>query len=174
MRILILSILLVCSVATQAKEQKNITPSEAVKSIEGITDLMLEILSGPQGEERDWELYKSLFVEGAIKNLVNPKAPVGKQVRTISVNDFVEKYSGIYSRDGFEEYSTGLIVNEFNGVATAFQYFYCKNLIGTYENRGVNTYQLVFAEDRWWITSLAFANETEESKVPDEFKNRKE
>ena len=102
-------------------------------------------------------------------HIVNTSAPPSRQVKTIPIDEFVEKYSAGYSRDGFFEESTGLIVNEFNGVANAFQSFYCKNLIGTYENRGVNTYQLIFADKRWWITNIAFANETEESKVPQQF-----
>ncbi len=174
MKIVIMSILLVCSAMTQAQDNKNISPTEAIKSIEGITDLMLDILSGPQGEARDWDLYKSLFAADANMNIVNSNAPSGKQIRTITIDDFVNKYSAAYSRDGFLEYSTEIKVHEFNGVATAFQYFYCKNLIGTYENRGVNTYQLVFAEDRWWITSLAFANETIENKVPEKYRAVKE
>lgn len=140
-----------------------------VKSIEGITNLMLDILSGPKGEKRNWALYKSLFVEGASMNIVNANAPLGKQIKTIPIDEFIEKYSAVYSRDGFEEYATGLEINEFNGVANAFQCFYCKNLIGTYENRGVNTYQLVYAEDRWWITNVAFANETDDIKVPEKY-----
>ncbi|MFT6334659.1 MAG: hypothetical protein ACJATI_001402 [Halioglobus sp.] len=34
--------------------------SKDVKPIEGITNLILDILSGPQGEKRDWLFYKSL------------------------------------------------------------------------------------------------------------------
>ena len=143
--------------------------AQDIKSIEGITNLMLDILSGPQGETRDWELYKNLFTEGATMHIVNINAPSGKQMRTITIDEFIKNYSVGYSRDGFFEESTGLVINEFNGVANAFQSFYCKNLIGTYENRGINTYQLIFADDRWWITNIAFANETEGSKVPKKY-----
>jgi len=159
----ILTICTLCfSLSSQAQEG-----TKAVKSIKGITDLMLSILSGPQGEERDWTLYKSLFTEGSTMHMVSPEAPIGKQIKIIPIDTFIIKYSSIYSRDGFFEESTGLVVNEFNGVGNAFQSFYCKNLIGTYENRGVNTYQLIFADDRWWITNVAFANETEDIKVPE-------
>ncbi len=164
MKILITVFILGFGIISQAQKT-----SKDVKSIEGITNLLLDILSGPQGEKRDWELYKSLFTEGATMHIVNLNAPIGKQMRTIPVDEFVETYSAAYSRDGFLEESTGLVVNEFKGVANAFQSFYCKNLIGTYENRGINTYQLVFADDRWWITNIAFANETEDSKVPEKY-----
>ncbi|MFT4533800.1 MAG: hypothetical protein ACJA1A_000375 [Saprospiraceae bacterium] len=164
MKISITVFILCFGIVSQAQET-----SKDIRSIEGITNLLLDILSGPQGEKRDWELYKSLFTEGATMHIVNSNAPIGKQMSTIPVDEFVEKYSAAYSRDGFFEESTGLIINEFNGVANAFQSFYCKNLIGTYENRGINTYQLIFADDRWWITNIAFSNETEDLKVPKKY-----
>ncbi|MGK0391770.1 MAG: hypothetical protein ACI94Y_004537 [Maribacter sp.] len=58
-------------------------------------------------------------------------------------------------------------MNEFNGIANVFQSFYCKNLLGTYEERSVNSYQLVvYADDRWWISSTTFINETEANPIP--------
>ena len=43
-----------------------------------------------------------------------------------------------------------------------FKVFIVKILTGTYEKRGVNSYQLVYADNRWWIASTTFSNETEE------------
>ena len=139
----------------------------AVKSIKGITDKMLELISVDVDEEVDWDEYRMLFLPDALKISVNHKAPKGRQVRTRNLETFIRTVGPLYKRDGFEEYSIGLTVNEFNGVANAFQSFYCKNLIGTYEQRGVNNYLLVFADDRWWIASTTFSNATEGSPVPD-------
>ena len=141
----------------------------AVKTIEGITDKMLELISGPQGEDRDWESFRDLFLPTAQFVSLNPKAPRGRQVRTSNLEQFIRNLGPLYKRDGFEEYSIGLTVNEFNGVASVFQSFYCRNLIGTYEARGINTYQLVFSDNRWWIASLSFSNETEESLIPNQY-----
>ena len=138
-------------------------------SIEGITDKMLEILSGPKGETRDWETFRTLFSEGASMKVINSNAPVGRQLRTINIDEFITNFGPVYARDGFEEYAIGLEVDEFNGMANVFQSFYCKNLIGTYENKGINAYQMAFASERWWIVSSAFVNESEDSKIPSEY-----
>lgn len=114
-----------------------------------------------------------LFTPTARFVSVNPKAPEGRQVRSTNVEQFIRGIGPLYARDGFEEYALGTEVNEFNGIASVFQAFYCKNLIGTYENRGVNSYQLVFADDRWWITYCSFSNETEDSKLPAELLYKK-
>lgn len=140
----------------------------AVKSIEGITDKMLELISGEIDEPRDWDAYRMLFLPSAQKVSINRKAPPNRQVRTMNLEEFVRNVGPLYKRDGFEEYKIGLIINEFNGIANVFQSYYCKNLIGTYEKRGVNSYQLVYADDRWWIASTTFTNESDDVKLPNE------
>lgn len=150
--------------------------SMALKSVEGITDKMLEMISGDIGEERNWEDYRMLFLPSAQKISLRNSKDGKSSVRVNNLEEFVRKGGPLYARDGFEEYKIGLTVHEFNGIATAFQSYYCKNLIGTYEKRGVNIFNLVFVDDRWWIASTMFTSETEGNEVPDkylfeEFKN---
>ena len=151
----------------------------AVKTIEGITGKMLELISGPIDEPRNWEEYRMLFLPTAQKISINPNAPPKRQVRVMNLEEFIRNVGPLYKRDGFEEIVTGLTINEFNGIANVFQSFYCKNLLGTYEQRGVNSYQLVFANNRWWIASTTFTNASEEHPVPnqylrEEFRKKKE
>jgi len=86
----------------------------------------------------------------------------------MNIEEFVRYAGPTYPKEGFEEYVIGLDVNEFNGIATVFQSFYCKTLSGSYEARGVNSYQLVYLNDRWWIASTMFVNETDDVKLPNE------
>jgi len=141
----------------------------SVKSIEGITSKMIELISGEIGEERNWEAYRNLFLPTAQKMSLGKTKEGKSKVNVMNLEEFVRKYGPSYSRNGFEEYAIGLTINEFNGIATVFQSFYCKNLTGTYEKRGMNSYQLVFMENRWWIASTLFTNETEDSKIPDKY-----
>lgn len=140
----------------------------ALKTPEGVAALMLEFISCEIGEEKDWEEYRKLFLPNAQKISINRKAPPNRQIRVLTLEEFVRRGREIYPRDGFEETVIGLKVNEFNGIANVFQSFYCKNLKGTYEARGVNSFQLVKAEGRWWIASTSFTNETEDLPLPDE------
>lgn len=142
--------------------------STSVKTIEGITDKMLEILTGDIGEERDWQEYRMLFLPDAQKISIRKNKDGSHQARARNIEEFIRNVGPLYARDGFEEYAIGLEVNEFNGIANVFQSFYCKNLLGTYENRGVNSFQLVYLNDRWWIASTVFTNESKDSPLPDE------
>jgi len=130
---------------------------------------VLEIISVEIGEEPDWDNYRNLFLSTAHKTSVQPSAGPNRQLRTFNTEDFIRKIGPLYAVDGFYEYATGLEVFEYNGIATAFQSFYCKNLKGTYEARGINCFQLVYAQDRWWIASSVFVNEDETEKIPLKF-----
>ena len=141
----------------------------AVKSIEGITSKMLELISCDIDEVRDWDEYRNLFLPTAQKIAVDPKAKGRKQARHMSLEEFVRYVGPLYPRDGFKEVVIGLTINEFNGIANVFQSYHAVNLTGTYEERGVNSYQLVHMQDRWWIASTTFVNETDENPLPDVF-----
>jgi len=141
----------------------------AVKTIKGITDKMIELISGGIDEPRDWEEYQSLFLPTAQKSSLRPNAPKGKQIRTQNIEEFIEKVGPLYGRDGFKELSIGLTVHEYNGIAMAFQSYHSKNLLGTYEAKGINCYQLVYMDNRWWIANTLFVGEDAKNKIPDEY-----
>lgn len=143
--------------------------SVALQTPEGITNKMLELISGEIDAPRDWDEYRNLFLPTAQKISVNKNAPPRRQVRVMNLEEFVRNVGPLYKRDGFDEYAIGLTVEEYNGIATVFQTFYCKNLLGTYEKRGINNYQLVFADNRWWIANTMFTNETEDSPIPEKY-----
>lgn len=143
--------------------------TSAVQSIEGITNKMIELISGEIGERRDWEEYRNLFLPRAQKISIGTTRDGKKRARVMNIEEFIRNVGPLYARDGFDEYAIGLTINEFNGIANVFQGFYCKNLKGTYEKRGINSYQLVFLNDRWWIASTTFTNETDDQPIPEQF-----
>lgn len=143
--------------------------SLALTTVKGITDKMLEFISCDIDEVKDWDEYRNLFLPTAQKLSIR-KSPDGKaRTRAMNLEEFVRLAGPSYPREGFEEYAIGLTINEFNGIANVFQAFYCKNMKGTYEARGINSFQLVYLDDRWWISSTLFTNETEDLPLPDEF-----
>jgi len=142
--------------------------STAIKTPEGICAKMLDFISFEEGEEKDWNEYRNLFLPSCQKVALYPKPgdPLFRQVRTMNLEEFVRYAGPGYSETGFEEYVIGVDVKEFNGIASVFQSFYCKTLDGSYEARGVNAYHLVYINDRWWISNTMFINETDDVKLP--------
>ena len=144
--------------------------STALKTPEGVAAKMLEFISFEKGEVKDWDEYRNLFLPSAQKFSFRPQPgqPLMKQARALNLEEFSRNAGSSYSKSGFEEYAIGVEVNEFNGIASVFQSFYCKTLGGSYEARGVNSYQMVYLNDRWWIVSTMFINETDDVKLPND------
>jgi len=142
----------------------------ALKTPEGVAAKMLEFISFEKGEVKDWDEYRNLFLPSAQKFSFRPKsgAPLMRQSRALNLEEFARNAGPSYSKTGFEEYAIGVDVKEFNGIASVFQSFYCKTLDGSYEARGVNSYQMVFLNDRWWIVSTMYINETDDVKLPND------
>lgn len=141
----------------------------ALKTPEGVTQKMLEFISFEKDEVKDWDEFRNLFLPRAELIAIYPDAPPARQVSSLNLEEFVRYAGSTYPSEGFEEIVIGLDVKEFNGIATVFESFYCKTKSGSYEARGVNTYQLVFLNNRWWIASTMFVNETEDVKLPNEY-----
>ena len=141
----------------------------ALKTPEGVAAKMLEFISFEKGETKDWDEFRNLFLPTAQMISLRPDAPVSRQVRAMNLEEFIRYAGPNYPKEGFEEIVIGLEVNEFNGIATVFQSFHCKTPSGSYEARGINSYQLVYLNDRWWIASTMFINESEDTKLPNEY-----
>jgi len=148
---------------------REVADTTSVKTLEGITTKMLEFISFEKGEDKDWNQYRNLFLPSARKLSIRPDAPPSRQVRSMNIEEFVRYAGPNYPENGFEEYAIGFDVQEFNGIANVFQAFYCKTPDGSYEARGINSFQLVYLQDRWWIASTMFVNESEELKLPNKY-----
>lgn len=142
--------------------------SVALQTPEGITSKMLEFISCEKGEVKDWNEYRNLFLPLAQKISINDRKEGPSRVRVLNLEEFVRYFSPQYSKYGFNEIVIGLDVNEFNGIANVFQSFHCKTPDGSYEARGVNSFQLVYNENRWWIASTMFTNESKDNPLTNE------
>ena len=71
---------------------------------------------------------------------------------------------------GFEEVESAKAIDEYNGIAHAFQTFEGRVLESDESGRGINSYELVFYENRWWITSLLWTLEDDSHPIPEKYK----
>ena len=138
-------------------------------TVEGTTSALLDIISGDIGEKRDWDGFRSLFIPTAQFVFVNEDAPPNKRTTSYNLEQFVRFVGPNYAQNGFKEVATGLVVNEWNGIASAFQSYTAKNLTGTYNESGINNYQLVKVKGKWFVTSLTWANADEANPIPKVF-----
>ena len=136
-------------------QNKMAADTDAVHSIDGIVKEMLRIVSGEKGKSRNWDTFRNLFLPTAQFTVVNHSDSLPQPVETVSLEEFIKLMHNQYYDAGYLEYEISKVVNEYNGIANVFQSFYGKDSENV-EERGINSYQLVYFNNRWWIANLIY------------------
>ncbi|MCB0769976.1 MAG: hypothetical protein KDC00_06180 [Flavobacteriales bacterium] len=141
---------------------------EVAKTIEGTIGETYKIITGERGSTRNWEAFRQLFTPDAqMSVLVHDTAGRG-QVRTFTLEAFVRNGMTYYEGNGFTESPIKTIIHEYNGIANVFQSYYAKE--AELEEEGVNSFQLIFDGERWWITSILWTSNVNGVELPAELK----
>ena len=168
------------SVFTAAAERTRIALSrvpaprpEDVRSSEALVAALYDVISGPAGQARDWQRFRSLFFPGA------PLVPVRRAksggtapgIAPITPDDYVTWGTDYFQKHGFHEKETHRQVTGYGDLRTVLSAYETRESPeGPVMGRGVNSLQLVFDGQRWWVLHLAWTDETAAgSPVPREF-----
>lgn len=148
---------------TLAAQKKDYTSD--TDSIHHICDVSLEIISVKKGEPVNWDRFMNLFLPEGVMIWTGSKNDTA-MAKTIPVTN-MKNYDS-YSESGFNERVLKRITHAFGQVATVFESYEATTPDGKYKSRGVNIYQLIYKQGRWWIASISWSDETEKLKLPTE------
>lgn len=146
--------------------QKKYSIKEDTFSINSLINATYEVVSGVKGEKRQWQRDASLHHPMAIYSYKNRK---GVQV-TIPVKDFHKDTEDLIMKTDFFESEINREVRVFGNIAQVWSTYetrFAKN--GSVEKRGINSIQLIYEKNRWWIISWVFDSETESNRIPKTF-----
>jgi hypothetical protein len=142
---------------------------EDVESPDAIIKAMYDTISGPAGK-RNWYRERSLFLEGA--RLI----PIGKRVHkeggleVLSLEEWIEDAEPFFAENDFYEVEIMRQMNRFGNLVQAFSTYEARNTAdGEPVARGINSIQLLYKDDRWWIVTIMWDNETRDNPIPEEF-----
>ncbi|TRZ42607.1 hypothetical protein [Robertkochia solimangrovi] len=154
--ILFIAIILTTSMSSLAQEKTAVK----VKSINGIIDELLNQITIEKGEKMDTTAIRNLFHPSAIFTVAD-----STNAETVSLDEFLALLKDPYYEEGYREQEIHKVVDEYNGIAQVFQTFYGKDSEGV-EEKGINSYQLTYYGDRWWIVSLLWTIESKSVGIP--------
>ena len=165
-----LTVLLIVVVTVNAQEKQTITYplQKDVATLSGIITAGYEVVSGEAGSPRQWERDKSLHSPNAILSYI--KVVDGKLTRVVLT---VEEYQNGFSDDlktGFFEKEINREIRVFGTIAHAwstYEYRFTKD--GPVIGRGINSIQLYYKDNRWWILSWNWDEESDDNKIPASF-----
>jgi hypothetical protein len=165
-KILIISTLAILTVARLSGQ--NPTADKDVLSIESITTATLKYISGGKGEKRDWKRFRNLFLPTAQLNAIFHKGD-STWLKVNTIDEFVLLAGTWYEDNGFKEYKFKNRIEKFGNLAHVFQSYGASLTDGIEIERGVNSFQLAFVDNRWWIVNLIWDSETDKHKLPKGF-----
>ena len=158
----------------QDLENKNLATYRAIKKLEpgdvespeALVTAVLSTISANKDETADWKRFETLFLPKAQISVLQHKNDTSTLLN-FTLKSFIENSIENSTENGFREYSTGNTIEEYNGLATVFQSYVA--LQGETQVKGVNTYQLVYQDKRWWIASLIWTSNKNGIEVPEQY-----
>lgn len=124
-----------------------------VATLDAILNTMYEVISGPAGQPRDWQRFRSLYAPGA--RLMPVIAGPPPQVRVLSPEDYIRRVEPIFAQEDFWERETSRQTEHFGRIAQVLsQYESLRSPAGEPFERGTNSVQLFTDGERWWIVSV--------------------
>jgi len=141
-----------------------------VSSIDGLMSALYDVISGPAGAERDWDRFRSLFDVDArlIPTSPNPDSD-GYTAQIWRVEDYVERAGPSLSANGFFELESHRVVKEFENIAHVFSTYETRRTVdGPVFMRGINSIQMMFDGDRWWIMNIMWRGGSE-LEIPERY-----
>lgn len=147
------------------------TPDRAdVASMDAILAAVYDVISGPAGEARDWDRFRSLFIPEARLVAVG-RSEAGDVQRTVMTPEQYIEGSGPYlEENGFFESEIGRTAEEYRHIAHVFSAYESRREPEAEPfARGVNSFQLLDDGERWWVVTILWNAETEEEPIPERY-----
>ncbi|MHC5023744.1 MAG: hypothetical protein ACYTGG_07515 [Planctomycetota bacterium] len=131
-----------------------------VESVDAIIGAYYASISGPAGQPREWDRFRSLFLPDArFLTLRGEGAQAG--VFTISAAEYVVMNQQYFERGGYFESELNRRANEYSRIAQVFSTYASRRRADDPApySRGINSFQLVKLGSRWWIASMTWDHE---------------
>jgi len=131
--------------------------AEDVKSPQAIINAYYSSISGAKGETRDWGRFLSLFMDDA--RFIVPRNVDDEMVPfALSPEKFVDTNHTYFERGGYYEQEIHHAEESFGHIAQVFSTYGSSRALSDPEPyaRGINSFQLMKTNGRWWIVSLTW------------------
>ena len=159
-------------ISTHSKQPTRATaaPDDSA-SVDNIIKAVYDVISGPAGQARDWNRFRSLFAPGAHLIHTSPGSGGTIQVTVLTPEDYIQRYGHSLEEKGFFEQEVARRTEQFSHIAEVFT---------TYESRhqrqeekpfarGINSMQLMNDWQRWWIENIMWDAERPGSELPQKY-----
>lgn len=142
---------------------------EDVKSVDALIKAYYATVSGPKGEARDWNRLRSLMLPET--RFFSTRLAGDRQLPiTLTIDQYIEVNQKYFEKGGYYEREVNRKTDVFNTIGQVFSTYESRRHVDAPEpySRGLNSFQVIFDGERWWITSILWAAETPANPIPPE------
>lgn len=140
-----------------------------VQTLDDIIRAYYEVVSGPEGEVPDRARDRTLHLPDAVVGVPGEDADGHPILNTMTLDDYHDRFGGPRAA-GFYETEIHRYVSRFGNIAHVMStYASATTPGGEAFDRGINSIQLTWDGDRWWIVSWIFDSERPDNPIPSEF-----
>jgi hypothetical protein len=147
-----------------------------VVSIDAIINAAYDVISGPADKKRDWNRERSLFLPGArlMPTVREPGATVSDRKiwpEMLDVEGFIERSASYFEKNGFFEKEIARRTEQFGQIAHVWSTYESRHNSDDPEPfmRGINSIQLFYDGNRWWIVSIYWQHESPAHTIPEKY-----
>ncbi|PKA82979.1 hypothetical protein ATE92_1123 [Ulvibacter sp. MAR_2010_11] len=167
MKKIILLVALLCIIQLPAQNTSE-DYSDKVETLDSTLATLYDVISGEKGEARNWELFRYLFKPDA-KLIPTGKAADGSYgVRYMSPDDYIKSSGTWLIENGFFEKEIHRNTHTFGNITQVFstyEAFHTEKDAQPFM-RGINSIQLLYDGNRWWVINIYWKQETKEDPIP--------
>ncbi|HET7209562.1 MAG TPA: hypothetical protein VFI95_23515 [Terriglobales bacterium] len=144
--------------------------AEDVSTLDGIMKAFYEVISGPAGQPRQWSRDRTLYIPD-IRFVMMAQDKSGKPAaRIASHQQFVDAADPVLVQKGFYEREIHRTTQRFGNIAHIFSTYESREKsTGPITARGINSVELFWDGQRWWIASAIWDEERPDNPIPAEY-----
>ncbi len=138
-----------------------------VATMDSTVAALYDVISGPAGK-RDWDRFRSLFIPGARLIPTGPRPTGEVGARVLTVEDYIQRASEFFDKQGFFEREASRQVERFGNIAHIFSTYESRHAKDDPKpfQRGINSIQLMNDGERWWVVTIFWQAEDEKNPIP--------
>lgn len=162
------NIVLLVFLSTLGLSAQNTDYTKNVTTLDSTLATLYSVVSGEQGKERNWELFKHLFRKDA-KLIPTGRMDDKSTVRYLTPDDYINTSGKWLVENGFHQVEINRETQNFGNIAHVFSTYeaYKNKDDATPFLRGINSIQLFYDGTRWWIINMYWMQESETRAIPE-------
>lgn len=148
-------------------QQEGISAGEP-KDPQALVTAVYNVISGPAGQQRDWNRFRSLYAPGAHLTIVGKDKDGKVTAHVITPEEYAERAGASTPKTAWYEREIASRTERFGNLVHVWSTYKGGEDPAKLDERGINSFEIMCTE-RCWVLSVTWADESPENPIPKEY-----